>query len=159
MRFASAAVPLRSNSRSGIEAEPLTASFTDVPSTVMSSTAAMPLVIFKFITILSNGVRPLRNSPPPERGRRSSRRSNCSTLSPASAPLRPVRVASPLSVRVTREHALAGPFGRQRHAAAASEPAHAEQLSKAGLEVDVGKIELRLQVDAFALIGERHRAL
>ena len=39
--------------------------------------------------ILSNGVRPLRNSLPPDSGRRSSRRNSCSRLIPVSAPLPP----------------------------------------------------------------------
>ena len=49
----------------------------------------------------SNGVRPVRKSPLPDSGRRSRRRSNCSTLMPASAPLWALKLAVPLSVLVT----------------------------------------------------------
>ena len=79
----SAAVPLRSRSRAGIEAEPASASFTARPSIFISCTVAMPFTIFSVDAILSYGVRPVRKSPPPESGRRSSRRSSCSTSSPA----------------------------------------------------------------------------
>ena len=94
-------MPLRSSSRVGIEAEPASASRTAEPSIFTSSTVTVPWVIFNVIAILSKGVRPVRNSLPPDSGRRSSRRSNCSTLRPASAPFSPIRLAVPFRVRVT----------------------------------------------------------
>ena len=96
-----AAVPLRSSSRVGIEAEPASASRTAEPSIFTSSTVTVPWLNFSPTAILSNGVRPVRNSPPPDNGRRSSRRSNCSTLRPRSAPFCPTRLAVPFKVRVT----------------------------------------------------------
>ena len=92
------AVPLRSRSRAGIDAEPVNARPTLGPSMRTSSTFAMPCVILRLTVSFSKGVLPVRNSPPPESGRRSRRLSNCSTLKPAIAPLRLVRLAVPLSL-------------------------------------------------------------
>ena len=87
-------------------------------------------------------MRPLRNSPPPDKGRRSNRRSNCSTFNPASAPFDPVKVAVPFNVWVTRKDAISGTFDRKCNTAFALEPAEAEQLAEAAFQIDVGKLKL-----------------
>ena len=46
-------------------------------------------------------MRPLRNSPPPDSGRRSSRLSSCSTFTPESEPFSATRLAVPLNVWVS----------------------------------------------------------
>src|SRR5712672_1725664 len=93
------ALPLRSRSRAGIEAAPVSAIFTAAPSTLASSTLTAPFAILSTILSRSNGVRPLRTSPP-DNGRRSSRRSTCSTLMPVNAPPWAVTLTVPASVRV-----------------------------------------------------------
>ena len=62
------AVPLRSKSRAGIDAEPASASRTAGPSMRTSSTIAVPCEILIVTVSFSNGVRPLRKSPPPASG-------------------------------------------------------------------------------------------
>ena len=104
------AMPLRSRSRVGNEAWPATASRTEGPSICMSSTETMPLSTLRLMASWSNGVRPLRKSPLPESGRRSSRRSNCSTLMPVSAPDAALSVAVPLT-RACQRHE---PMSRNR---------------------------------------------
>ena len=54
-----------------------------------------------------------------------------------------------------REHAVASAFDRKRNIAFAFKPAEAEQLTEAALQVDVGKLQLRFDVDALLEIGER----
>ena len=98
---ASAATPCRSKSRAGMEAEPDRPSRTFEPSRLTFSMVAMPSLILRSAVSFSNGVRPLRKSPVPDSGRRSSRRSNCSTFQPTSEPCRPVRLAVPFRVRVS----------------------------------------------------------
>ena len=98
---ASAATPRKSKSRPGIEAEPARPSRTFERSRLTFSTVATPSVILNPAVSFSNGVRPLRKSPVPDSGRRSSRRSNCSTFQPTSAPCRPARLTVPFKVRVS----------------------------------------------------------
>ena len=47
-----------------------------------------------------------------------------------------------------REHAVAGRLDRERQIALAFEPAQAEQLAEAGFEIDVGELQLRFDVGA-----------
>ena len=144
----SAAVPLRSSSRVGIEAEPASASRTAGPVDLHVVDVDRALSIFSATAILSKGVRPVRKSPPPDSGRRSSRRSNCSTLRPASAPSAPVRLAVPFKRVGQRQHAVAGAFDREAKSAFAFEPVQPEQLAEAAFQIDVGKLQLRFDVDA-----------
>ena len=47
-----------------------------------------------------------------------------------------------------REHAVAGGVDRDRQVAAALDPAEVEHLAEAALEIDVGELQLRLEVGA-----------
>src|SRR5215204_2405220 len=98
--------PFRSRSRAGIEAEPSSARRTVGPSSLTSSMPAVPSTTFTAIASRSKGVRPPRNSPAPDSGRRSRRRNNCSTLTPVTAPLAAVRLPEPLMVRVSASTSL-----------------------------------------------------
>ncbi len=89
------AVPRRSSSRSGMDAEPLNPRPTAAPVIRTSSTLAMPSTILRFTVRVSYGVFPMRKSPRPESGLRSMRLSSCSTLKPAIAPFRLDRAAVP----------------------------------------------------------------
>src|ERR1700716_1328932 len=116
-------------------------------------------MIFRLTVSVSYGVLPVRNSPPPESGRRSMRLSNCSTLKPAIAPLRLFRPAGPVRPFVRSWKLLAGRSVRQSEIAFALEPSNAEHLAETLLEIDIGELQLRLEIRSVSRFGEPERAL
>ena len=106
----------------------------------------------------SNGVRPVRKSPLPDSGRRSSRRSNCSTLMPASAPLWALRLAVPVSVLVTASTDAPDPSILSAMLPRPSSRRIAEHLAEAALEIDVDELQVRGHRDAAVGTGKSERA-
>ncbi len=64
------------------------------------------------------------------------------------APCRPVRLAAPFMRSGQRQHAVAGGVDRDRHIAASFEAAELKQLAQAVLQIDVGELQVRLDLGA-----------
>ena len=151
------AVLLRSSPRSGIDAEPDSARPTFGSSMRTSSTLATPCTILRLTLSVSNGVLPISElAAARERPALDPLEQLLDVLKPAIAPL---RLASVAAVERLGQVVDAAPRAVDREAeiAFALEPANAEHVAEALLEVDIGELQLRLEVGAGRRFGEPER--
>ena len=154
----SAAVPFRSRSRSGIEAEPPSARRIAPPSSRTSSTLAVPSAMRSVTLSFSNGVRPRRKSAGDRERTLLQPLEQLLDIEARDGALPPGQARGAGHGLGQRQHAVARGFDRERERALALEPAQPEQLAETGFEVDVGELQLRFDVDAVRRLGERHGA-
>ena len=135
-----AAVPFRSSSRAGIEAEPASAEYHRRALDLHVLDRDRALVDLQCDRHLVIGRAPAaefaaaRQRPPLQPAQQ------LLDIKSGERAVRPGQAGRPVQGMRHREHAVTAPFDRERNIAFAFEPAQAEQLAEAAFKVDVGEI-------------------
>ncbi len=150
----SVATPFRSRSRGGIEASPSSASCTVGPRRSTFSTVALPLAIFTCTLSVSKGVRPLRNSLPPEQRAPLQPPQQLLDIQAGKRALGCGQAAFAIECAGKRINAWPVPSSRKGQAAFGIDALDAEDFADTALEADIVEMDLRGEGRALFGLGE-----
>ena len=152
------AIPLRSRSRAGIEAEPENTRRTLGVSTRTSSTFAMPLVMVRLTESESNGVLPVRILGPARQRTAFDAPEQLLDIEAGNGALAAGQAGGAIERIGHVEHAVAGTVDRKAEIALALQSANAEHFAQALIEIDIGELQLCLEIRSGLRFGEPERA-